>query len=69
MYLCANSYLFNVRESPAIDQKKAENFHCVVALLLFISRRCRFDIQTAVAFLTTRASDPTENDWKKLRRV
>ena len=37
--------------------------------MLLISRRCRLDIQTAVAFLTTRVSEPTEDDWRKLTRV
>jgi len=66
----ANSHLFSIREdSPVLDEERAENFHSVVALLLFISKRCRLDIQTAVAFLTTRVSKPNEDDWKKLRRV
>ena len=65
----ATSYLFKVRESPLISEPKAENFHSVTAALLFISRRCRLDIQTAVDFLTTRVSCPTEDYWAKLRRV
>ena len=65
----ANSHLFTIRESPKLDEKRADSFHSVVALLLFISKRCRLDIQTAVAFLTTRVSEPNEDDWKKLRRV
>lgn len=65
----AKAYLFEVRESAKLDEPRAENFHSVVALLLFISRRCRLDIQTAVAFLTTRVSEPTEDDWRKLTRV
>ena len=66
----ANSHLFSIREdSPVLDEERADNFHSVVALLLFISKRCRLDIQTAVAFLTTRVSKPNEDDWKKLRRV
>ena len=65
----ATSYLFKVRESPLLSEPKAENFHSVTAALLFISRRCRLDIQTAVGFLTTRVSCPTEDDWEKLRRV
>ena len=65
----AKHYLFNVRESTKLDEERAENFHSVVALLLFVSRRCRLDIQTAVAFLTTRVSEPTLDDWNKLKRV
>jgi hypothetical protein len=40
-----------------------------VAQLLFMSTRARQDIQTAVAFLTTRVKNPDENDWGKLKRV
>jgi hypothetical protein len=65
----ATSYLFKIREVDKIDEKKAENFHSVVASLLFISRRCRLDIQIAVAFLCTRVSEPDLDDWNKLRRV
>ena len=65
----ATSYLFKVRESPALSEARADSFHSVTAALLFISRRCRLDIHTAVGFLTTRVSYPTEDDWAKLRRV
>ena len=66
----AASYLFKTREvATKLDEKRAENFHSVNALLLFISRRCRLDIQTAVGFLCTRVSSPDEDDWVKLRRV
>lgn len=65
----ASSNLFKIRESPELTKEKADNFHSVTASLLFISRRCRLDIQTAVGFLTTRVSCPTEDDWTKLRRV
>ena len=66
----ATSYLFGVRESsPQLSEEKADNFHSVVAMLLFISRRCRLDIQTAVGFLTTRVSGPDQDDWNKLKRV
>ena len=36
--------------------------------MLFLCKRARPDIQTAVAFLTTRVKGPDEDDWKKLRR-
>ena len=44
-------------------------FHHTVAQLLFASARARRDIQTAVAFLTTRVKRPDEDDWGKLRRL
>ena len=46
----ATSYLFKVRESPALSEARADSFHSITAALLFISRRCRLDIQTAVGF-------------------
>jgi hypothetical protein len=66
----AKAHLFSTRETAKkLDEKRAENFHSVNALLLFVSRRCRLDIQTAVGFLCTRVSSPDEDDWIKLRRV
>ena len=64
----AGNFLFNIRESPTVSEEKADNFHSVVVSLLFISRRCRLDIQTAIGFLCTRVSEPTEDDWNKLLR-
>ena len=61
----AKSFLFNVRdECEKLDNGRADSFHSVVAALLFVSRRCRLDIQTAIGFLTTRVSCSDEDDWK-----
>ena len=52
---CASDYLFRVNpDGKKLDRKRADIFHRYVAKLLFISKRERPDIQTAVAFLTTR---------------
>ncbi len=51
------------------DEEQVQSFHSTVAQLLFVTMRCRQDIQTAVAFLTTRVKDPGEDDWIKLRGV
>ena len=56
-------------ESLRISAKKRWSFHSVTASSLFTSCRCWLDIQTAVGFLTTRVSNPNEDDWTKLRRV
>ena len=64
----ANSFLFEVRDSPELDEKRADAFHSVVSSLLYTSRRCRLDIQTPIGFITTRVSCSTEEDWTKLRR-
>ena len=34
-----------------------------------MATRSRRDIQTAVAFLTTRVRSPDEDDWGKLKRI
>jgi Reverse transcriptase (RNA-dependent DNA polymerase). len=66
----ATRFLFDVREdAQRLDKDRAELFHSVTAKLLYISKRCRLDIQNAVGFLCTRVSKPDEDDWKKLKRV
>ena len=40
-----------------------------MAQLLFMATRARWDIQTAVSFLTTRVKSPDEDDWGKLKWV
>ena len=47
----------------------AAAFLHTVAQLLFMRSRARRDIQTAVAFLTTRVKGPDEDDWGKVKRV
>ena len=37
--------------------------------MLFLSKQARPDIQTGIAFLSTRVRDPNKDDWKKLRKV
>lgn len=62
--------LFHVDEkSPLLNKKKAENFHTVVAKGLFACKRARPDINTAITGLCTRVKQPTEDDWKKLKRL
>ena len=50
-----------------LSDVKAQEFHSVVAQLLFLCNRARQDIQVAVAFLTTRVKKPDVDDWGKLR--
>jgi hypothetical protein len=70
----APSHLFkiNLNDGKLLDDKKGD--HDVspynVAKLLFLCKRARPDIQTAVAFLSTRVKGPAdEDDYKKLCRV
>jgi hypothetical protein len=64
----ATELLFEVRESPALPESKRMEFHSRVAKLLYLARRVRPDLLTAVGFLTTRVQKPTEDDWSKLQR-
>ncbi len=67
----AADHLFQVRpltEAKLLPEEQAWAFHHTTAQLLFLS--CvRQDIQTTVAFLTTRVKQPDEDDWGKLKRV
>jgi hypothetical protein len=68
----AADHLFNVRnkkEARALEEELALVFHCTVAQLLFMLTRARQNIQTAVAFLTTRVKSLDEDDWGKLKQV
>jgi hypothetical protein len=55
-------------ETRFLQEDQARAFHHTMAQLLFLSRVCR-DIQTTVAFLTTRVKQPDEDDWGKLKLV
>jgi hypothetical protein len=57
------------RQARALEEKRALVFHHMVAQLIFMCTRARRDIQTAVAFLTTRVKKPDKYNWGKLRRV
>ncbi len=68
----AHEKLFVIRdesEARKLKEEQALAFHHTVAQLLFMATRARRDIQTAVAFLTTRVKNPDEDDWGKLKRV
>jgi hypothetical protein len=56
-------------EAEQLDEETAQTFHRIVAKLLFLCKRSRPDIQTAVAFLCTRVKSPDVDDWKKLKRT
>jgi hypothetical protein len=62
----AADHLFQTREDgKKLPEEQAAAFHWTTAQLLFLSGRARRDIQTAVAFLTTRVKQPDEDDWGK----
>jgi hypothetical protein len=66
----ARNNIFDVDESAILLEKdKADIYHRVVAKLLYVSHRGRPDIQLAVAFMCTRVSCSTTQDWLKLKRL
>jgi hypothetical protein len=68
----AHDKLFVVRDNGdarKLNEEQSLAFHHTVAQLLFMATRARRDIQTAVAFLTTRVKSPDKDDWGKLKRV
>jgi histone deacetylase 1/2 len=66
----AATHLFQVNEdAEKLDEDEARLFHHNVAKLLFLCKRARPDIQTAVAFLCTCVRNPEIDDYKKLTRV
>ena len=66
----AAEHLFKVNETPTyLNEKEAMFFHHNVAKLLFLCKRARPDIQAAVAFLSTRVTQPDCDDYKKLGRA
>ena len=58
----------NTDYKPLSNEKK-DNTHSIVAILLWIMKRARPNLETAVGLLCTRVSKSDEDDWKKLRRV
>ena len=66
---CARHLLETRDDAEQLDEARKEIFHTVTAKLLYIEKRARPDIETAVSFLTTRVDRSDVDDWKKLKRV
>jgi len=65
----AKKDLFEIDEkSQSLDKDGADLFHSIVAKLLYVAKRGRIDIQLTIAFLCTRVSCSTKQDWNKLKR-
>ena len=66
----APDYLFKINnESSLLDRKRSEQYHNMVAKILWLSQRSRPDIQLATGFHCTRVKEPTEHDWLKLGQL
>ena len=50
-----------------VDNGKA--FHIISAELLYVCNRASLDLKLPIAFLRTRVSKSTIQDWGKLKRV
>jgi hypothetical protein len=66
----AADHLFNRPQHKAsfLPEEQARSFHHMTAQLLFLSR-VRWDIQPAIAVLTTHVKQPDEDDWGKLKKL
>jgi hypothetical protein len=62
----AASTLFEVREAHKATAEEVKYFHSHVMKLLYLAKRARPEILTAVAFLTTRVNDCDQDDLAKL---
>ena len=66
----AGENLFSVNEdAEKLSKSETETFHSKTAKFLYLSKRTRPDILTAVVFLTTRVLNPDVDDARKLDRV
>ena len=62
--------LFEIDEtSPTLDKEQSELYHHIVAKLLFVCKRARLDVQLPIAFMCSRVSCSTKQDWQKLKRT
>jgi hypothetical protein len=66
----AAEHLFQIQDNiELLDEHNSEFFHAIVDKLLFLCKRERTNIQTAIAFLCTRVQQPTRHDYNKLSRT
>ena len=62
----AGSDLFEVNQtSVALGKQEKEYYHSVTAKLLYLAKRVRPDLLTAISFLTKRVQSPTAEDMRK----
>jgi hypothetical protein len=66
----AANHLFAVDDNQTkVDEERAQFFHTYVAKTLFLCKRARPDLQTAVSCLCTWVKSCDEEDYKKLIRM
>ena len=65
----AANHLFETNDNAEkLDPATAIIYHHLTAQLLYLAKRTRPDLLTAVSFLCTRVQQPDVDDWKKLGR-
>ena len=69
MTAAPESLFKTAKESPKLNEKLKDYFHTTTARALYLGKRARPDLQTAVAFLCTRVREPDEQDYKKLNHL
>ena len=66
----ATEHLFNINESAKkLQEKDKEYFRSYTAKLLYVGKRVKPEMMTAISFLTTRANAPDTDDLAKLHRA
>ena len=66
---CGSKLFEVIEDDEKLDKDERENFHTLVAKLLYLSKHARPDILLATTFLCTRVQAPGKDDRKKLVRV
>ena len=62
--------LFGIDDlSQQLTTDRVSISHHIVAKLLYVFKRTRLDIDRTIAFMCTRVSKSTQEDWIKLRRL
>ena len=64
----ANLFVLD-KDCEQLDKEKAEQYHSLVAKMLFATKRARPDTGTAMSYLMTRTSQPNKDDWEKLAHM
>ena len=56
--------LFTVnKDCEKLSKAKAEQYHSLVAKVLFATKRARPDTALALSYLMTKTSEPDKDDW------
>lgn len=65
----ASPELFAIKDGPQLGEEQRESFHTATAKILYLAKRIRPDLLTAVSFLCTRVRNPDQDDLTKLHRL